>query len=319
MLRCSLRRSAPTSSALFAAACWVFAGAASGAGLSGTYDTPIGKVRIVEKSGVVTGTVAGGKNPCSYKAGKKVLEGTRLDDSVTGTLHTCKLGAGCSGDVDGVVMLLLTQNGKLMSGAVHLEAGQCKTPIGGDGITLKRSGAKTPAERAAAAQRKQQRQAKKHAKKQQGVKQGAASGSDAKKGPTERGRAGAEKLAAEGQALFESGAIEEARERFLQSIEVDPSYSQAYVGVGVTYYMRDRYDEALDYYKRGLEANPGNRDAYYNVACVYALKGEAEQALRYLRIAVLNGYVDTNTLDADPDLKSLHDNPDFKRLRAGEL
>lgn len=283
---------------------------AGAAGLSGSYDSPLGKLRVVEKSGVVTGTIAG-KNPCGYKAGKKVLEGTRLDDSVTGTLHTCKLGDGCSGDVEGVVMLLVTQNGRLLNGAVHLEAGQCKSPVGGDGITLKRSGTKTPAEIAKQKEKQQQKKPPRTAKQGKGDKATADSGL--------RGRAAAEKLALEGQTLFESGSIEEARARFLEATQVDPSYSQAFVGVGVTYYMRDRYDEALDYYKKGLEADPGNRDAYYNMGCVYALKGDKEQALRYLRIAVLNGYVDTGTLDNDPDLKSLHEHPDFQKLRQGQL
>lgn len=300
-----------------AALAMALAAPAAAKGLSGIYDSPLGKVRVVEKSGVVTGIFAGGKSTCGYKPGKKVLEGTRLDDSVTGTLHACKLGDGCSGDLEGIVMLLVTQEGKLMSGAVHMETGKCSSPIGGDGITLKRAGAKTPVEQAAAREKQESRSKPKAptGAKKNGSDKGKTSSSTKPIG----GRPQAEKLAAEGQALFEAGEIEEARARFLQSVEVDPSYSQGYVGVGVTYYMRDRYDEALDYYKRGLEANPGNRDAYYNMACVYALKTEVEQALRYLRIAVLNGYVDTDTIGSDPDLKALHDNPEFQRLRSGQL
>jgi Flp pilus assembly protein TadD len=315
-----------TSSACVAALLFAFAPQAAASSLSGTYDSPLGKVRLVEKAGVVTGTIAG-KNPCGFKTGKKVLEGSRLDDSVTGTVYTCKLGDGCSGEVDGVVMLLVTQQGKLLSGAVHLDAGQCKSPLVGDGIALKRAGTKTPAE---IAQQREAKAAKEAAAKQANAKQGnakqggkagaeTAGTSKASGEAPKRGRAAAEKLALEGQMLFESGSIEEARARFLEATQVDPSYSQAFVGVGVTYYMRDRYDEALDYYKQALEADPGNRDAYYNIGCVYALKGDQEQALRYLRIAVLNGYVDMGTLDNDPDLKSLHEHPDFQKLRRGEL
>lgn len=304
-------------SSTIAALAMALAAPVAAKGLSGTYDSPLGKLRVVEKSGVVTGTFAGGKSACGYKPGKKVLEGTRLDDSVTGTLHACKLGDGCSGDLEGIVMLLVTQEGKLMSGAVHMETGKCTSPVGGDGITLKRAGTKTPVEQAAA--RAQKEPKPKGATGAQAKKNGHGKGTTSSSKNHSGGRPQAEKLAAEGQALFEAGEIEEARARFLQSVEVDPGYSQGYVGVGVTYYMRDRYDEALDYYKRGLEANPGNRDAYYNMACVYALKTEVEQALRYLRIAVLNGYVDTDTIGSDPDLKALHDNPEFQRLRSGQL
>jgi hypothetical protein len=299
---------------VLAHACASLAPGPAAAAIMGTYDSPLGKLRLVEKDGVVTGSIAGGEGPCGFAAGKKVLEGTRLDDSVTGSFKACGLGEGCPGEVDGVLMLLVTNDGRLLSGAVHLSLGQCRSPLAGDGITLRRG---KPATQPKA-------QPKKPAP--HGTKTTAGKGKVASELPSsesmarpQNARREAEARALAGQQLFETGAIEEARAKFIEATQIDSTYSEGYVGVGVTYYMRDRYDEALDFYKKGLEANPGNRDAYYNMACVYALKGEKEQSLRYLRIAALNGYVTMSTLDEDSDLKSLHGDEEFEKLKRGEL
>lgn len=276
--------------------------------VSGSYNSPLGRLRIKESGGVVTATIASKKNPCGFKRGKKVLEGTVLDDSVTGTVTACKIGGGaCAGAVDGVAMLLVTQKGRVLSGAVHLETGKCKSPIKGDGISIRRRASKPKA-------------APTGARKRGGKKPPRDTGAAVvPKAPTKSARARAEGLATEAAAMMTSGQIEEARAKFIESVQVDPSYSQGHVGVGVTYYMRDRYEEALDHYKKGLEANPSNRDAYYNMACVYALKGDKDQALRYLNIAVLNGYVQLDTLAQDPDLKALAGAEQFEKLKRGEL
>jgi hypothetical protein len=54
------------------------------------------------------------------------------------------------------------------------------------------------------------------------------------------------------------------------------------------------------------------------MACVYAVKGDKSQALRYLRIALLNGYVQLETLSLDPDLAKLQGDPQFERLKRGD-
>jgi Tetratricopeptide repeat len=257
--------------------------------LSGRFSSPLGAVSISEKNGEVRGTLLDGKNPCGFKKGAVVLEGSRLDDSVIGTLRACKLGDGCSGPLEGAAMLLITKKGAVISGAVHLEAGACKTPMSGDAIVFRKS------ERPAVA---------------------AAPAAPVLKS-TKRERA--EALAREAQQLLtqtDSNA-EAARAKLQESIKVDPEYAEGFLGVGVTYFMRDRYEEALDWYKQALEVNPGLGDAYYNIACVYALRGDKPQALRYLRIALLNGYVQLQTLQSDPDLKGLAGDETFERFKQG--
>jgi len=50
----------------------------------------------------------------------------------------------------------------------------------------------------------------------------------------------------------------------------------------------------------------------------FIMRGDKEQALRYLRIALLNGYVQLDTLLTDPDLKGLAGDPQFEKLKAGQ-
>ena len=271
------------------------ASAARAAPLAGRYSSPLGPVQINEKNGDVTGTVLDGKNPCGLKKGAVVLQGSRLDDSIVGTVHACKVGDGCAGALEGAAMLLITKNGAVISGAVHLEPGACKTPIAGNSIVFRRAaGAAAP----------------------KTTETPVVSPTGKKTTARER----AEALAREAEVLLTQaeGNAEGARQKLMDAIKIDPEYAEGYLGIGVTYFARDRYDEALDWYKRALEVNPGLGDAYYNIACVYAVRGDRAQALRYLRIALLNGYVQLATLSSDPDLQGLHGDPTFERFKLGD-
>lgn len=271
-------------------AAFLHAGLCVAAPLSGTYSSPLGLVSFREKDGSVTATLADAKNPCGFPKGKAILEGTLLDDSIVGTLHACRSPSEtCMGPIDGSAMLLITRGGAVVSGAVHVDAGPCSTPLKSDAIAFRKGASKTAA----------------------------AAPADGK--PAGKPRARAEALAVEASTIMDEGEgnAEAARAKFQEAVKIDPTYAEGYIGVGVTYYKRERYDEALDWYKQALEANPSIGDAYYNMGCVYALKGEAEQALRYLRIALLNGYVQLNTLQTDPDLRNLHGNVKFEQLKKG--
>lgn len=293
----------------------VFAGFAALVGLSapafaslnGVYSTPLGKVKVTEKNGVVKARSIG-KSKCG-KRRQLVFEGTRLDDSITGTIHACKLGpAGCKGKASGMMMLLITRGGKTLSGAVHMNAGKCKTPLKGDGITI------NLLERAGTTKKIKLKKRGRSATRTTDSESSSSTGKAAK--PKKSQREKAEAIVAEGAQLLQNGKIEEAREKFTQAVEVAPDYSNAYQGLGVTYYLRGRYAEALDEYKRAIEANPSNGDTYYNMACVYALREEREQAFRYLSIAVLNGYVD-ETFAVDEDLVFLRDDPRWEQIKMG--
>ena len=282
--------------------------------VQGVYESPYGKLLLSEKDGTVQGVSIDGGGPCKFKKGHVLLEGNRLDDNVTGSWNTCRVGRDCAEKKSGWVMLLVTKSGAVLSGAAHLELNPgCQAPVPSESLSLHRiaftstSAKPKPKTKPNAQPNSKEQTTREHVRAAPSAQSLAL------------GRKKAEAIAAQAAVLLERGAIEAAREKFREAVAVAPHYSEGYVGIGVTYYMRDRYDEALDFYKKSLEANPGNRDAYYNTACVYALKGERDQALRYLKIAVLNGYISLETLNQDPDLKSLREEPEFKELAAGGI
>jgi hypothetical protein len=264
------------------------AGAAEAAPLSGQFSSPMGPLAVSESAdGAVTGRIVDPKNVCGLPKGTAVLNGTRLDDSVAGTLKTCRLITDtCAGFVEGDAILLITRSGTQLSGTAHFDAGACKTPIG-EAISMKKLGVKPPPPKGPA--------------------------------PPKPDPQKAEALLAEAMPLIHSGQAEEARKRCQEATTLDPSASQAFNCIGITYFLRERYDEALEQYKKALETNPANRDVYYNIGCIYAVQNKIQESLDYLKLALLNGYVDTHTLASDADLKNLHGHPEFEKLKAGQM
>jgi hypothetical protein len=297
-------------------AAWSCLLVASGAqaNISGSFSSPLGALKLKENAtGEVTGSIASKSNPCGFPVGKTVLVGSRLDDSVVGTLTLCGV-QDCSGERVADVMLLATKGDAVLSGAAHVD-GKCTTSLGGDALRMKKFAGKPPPPSVVVVQ--------KPANNANAANPAVdAQGKPVAVKPTPKTpRARAEALANEGLALLKEveGRVEDARAKFRAAIEADPTFAAAYGGVGVTYYMADRYDEALAQYKLAVEVDPSYYDAYYNMGAVLALLGERDQALNYIRIALLNGYADTHTFREDPDFKSLHGDPVFKRLGEGDL
>jgi hypothetical protein len=270
----------------------LFAATSSAAPLTGKFQSPLGVLALKESpDGTVTGTITDPKNPCSFPKGTSVLNGARLDDTcVAGTFKACKLITDtCAGFIEGDAILLVTKGGSLLSGTVHLDAGGCKTPLMGDAIVLKKTGA------------------------------GAKKPPPPPKPKPKRDADQAKTLLKEAQPLIVAGEAEEARKKCQEAVKLDPEYSQAYNCLGVTFYLRERYDEAFEQYSKALETDPSNHDVYYNMASIYAIQNKTEEALQYLKLSILNGYISFKTLSQDNDLKNLHGNAEFEKMKAGVM
>jgi hypothetical protein len=256
---------------------------------AGRFESALGRVEVRVEGATVVGTLLEPARACPFRAGDEVLRGTVLDDSMAGKVRIWLKGDGCrSSEAWGSAVLLAAPVG--LSGAVHVEAPGCRTPLGPKGgLALARlvpgeARPKPPAAEAARTRR-------------------------------ERARA----LVRDGGAYLSEGSFEAARKRFLEALEIDPRVPEAMNGVGVTYRMRNDLPAALEWYKKALAVDPDFGDAYYNMACLYALQGEKELALRYLQIAALNGYASAEGIDADPDLATLHDEPAYRSLLKARL
>lgn len=258
-------------------------GAAEPPGPAGEWEGPLGRLRIERDGEGFRGTLIAPSARCPFRAGEEVLKGTQVDDSVAGLLRVCLAGKGCPAEEWASALFLVGT--KSLSGAVHVQQKGCRAPVGKrGGVTMTRAAAPAAP---------------------------APSKGSAKSRDRDRARA----IMRDGAAWLHEGAFEQARERFLEALEIDAAIPEAYNGVGVTYRMRNDLDRALEWYKKALTIDPDFGDAYYNMACVYALRGERTLALRYLQIAAVNGYVTAEGVDGDSDLASLRSTREYRALR----
>ncbi len=263
----------------FAAPASAFAGPP---GVGGEYDSALGRVRIEGDGATFRGILVSPSRRCGLPAGGEVLKATLLDDSLAGQVRVCLSGKACKVREEWGNAVLLASADRL-SGAVHVSAKGCSSPLGKKGgVAFKR--ARGPVQEAT----------------------GRAGGRAA--------REQAREVLRDGAAFLSEGNFEAARRRFQEAIGLDPSLPEAYNGVGVTFRMRNDLPAALQWYKKALTVDPDFGDAYYNMACVYALRGEKEMALRYLQIAALNGYATADGMDEDPDLEPLRGDPGYRAL-----
>ena len=78
---------------------------------------------------------------------------------------------------------------------------------------------------------------------------------------------------------------------FLQSIQMNPDYTEAHSDIGVAYMRANKPDSAEYHYKEVLRLNPRHLNASLNLATLYFKKQETDEAIRYYRNTVL---IDSN-------------------------
>ena len=104
-------------------------------------------------------------------------------------------------------------------------------------------------------------------------------------------------------------AIEAAR----QQLSVNPGDVRALYLGAVAWARIGRRKEALEWAAKALALDSQDSAVLYNVACLYAVLHRTEEALKCLRRVVRSGWR-REWIKNDPDLNSLHDNPEFQRL-----
>jgi tetratricopeptide (TPR) repeat protein len=75
-----------------------------------------------------------------------------------------------------------------------------------------------------------------------------------------------------------------------------------------------RREEAIAEGAAALELAPGDSLMLYNCACLYAQLGEKKRAIQTLKDAIAAGVTNFQWMVRDPDLVSLHDDPEFIEL-----
>jgi len=79
-----------------------------------------------------------------------------------------------------------------------------------------------------------------------------------------------------------------------------------------------RNEEAKTEAAKALELNPNDSLMLYNGACFYARVGEKRIALDTLKSAILAGHTNYEWIKRDPDLESIHNEPEYIELMKGK-
>lgn len=113
----------------------------------------------------------------------------------------------------------------------------------------------------------------------------------------------------------------EAKKKLLevgeQKLKINPDDAITLSRMAGPYSEFGERDKAYAALKKVLEIDPTDGLAQYNCACTYAVMGDRKQALACLRNAILGGYKNvTEWVKSDPDLLSLHNDPEYEALVA---
>lgn len=112
---------------------------------------------------------------------------------------------------------------------------------------------------------------------------------------------------------------DEALRAFADAIVLEPSRSDFYNGMGLTYYRKKSYDQALRLFTSATDVNPSDATARYNEACVLAIMGRAEEALASLGEAVSLDPRLMRTAREDLDFASIRGQLKFQDLVQGPI
>jgi non-specific serine/threonine protein kinase len=108
------------------------------------------------------------------------------------------------------------------------------------------------------------------------------------------------------------------RLRLLQAFEDHlrevPEDARARILCGGMYAQEGRIEDAVRETNLAMTLRPNEATVLYNAACTFAQLGRRADALEALRKAWEAGYQDAEWTRRDPDLASLHDDPEFEKL-----
>ncbi len=99
-----------------------------------------------------------------------------------------------------------------------------------------------------------------------------------------------------------------------QQLKDVPEDVRARVLLAADYAVTGRAAEAERELQRAVDLRPNDSNILYNAACTYGVMGKKPEAIDMLRRAKAAGYQNLEWTRRDPDLASLHGEPDFERL-----
>lgn len=91
-----------------------------------------------------------------------------------------------------------------------------------------------------------------------------------------------------GICLHRKNEIDETINYFRKSIEINPSFANAYSSLGALFRnrFRNELEQAINYLQKAIELNPNLAEAHYNMAVCLQDKGQIDEAIAYLQKAL---------------------------------
>jgi tetratricopeptide (TPR) repeat protein len=122
-----------------------------------------------------------------------------------------------------------------------------------------------------------------------------------------------------GQALhghlqYQQGNLRGAEDSYRLALRLDPKMTAAMTALGNVYLATDRPSLALDAFSSAGRLQQPTAELSYSMACAAALLGKRSLALEMLDESLRLGYNKPDLLLHNPELASLQDDQDFRRL-----
>jgi tetratricopeptide (TPR) repeat protein len=113
-------------------------------------------------------------------------------------------------------------------------------------------------------------------------------------------------------AFFQAKDWESAARAYESIVKQEPSNGQAWLQLGLSYHNLQKYDLAISAYEAADKLQFALARTHYNLACAYSLMNNKERAFEWLNKALEAGFAQAQSLEGDPDLANLRDDPRFK-------
>ncbi len=117
-----------------------------------------------------------------------------------------------------------------------------------------------------------------------------------------------------GVNFYRSGEFEQAELTLKKALALRPRSAQVFLSLGDVYSKTNRLEMASECYRRAVALGAKGANVAFSWACVEARRGNSDGAIRLLESAFQLGYRDLETIEKDPDLKSLFSVPEFRHL-----
>ena len=120
----------------------------------------------------------------------------------------------------------------------------------------------------------------------------------------------------EGNKLLKQNKIEEAIKNYNMALHHNNRFEEAYINLSTAYLNKKNFKLSLKTLNTLKSINPNHPLLHYNFSCYYALLGNIPKGIESLKQAIANGFKNHQTLETDPDIENLRQNPQFRELQS---